>query len=96
MQPIPGYVIQALLARRRAFDRVGTFDESLRFACARDWFMRAEERGCSGALIPEVLTRRRLHQGNFSRRHRAASRDQFLHVVKLMLDCRRSSGAAEP
>jgi hypothetical protein len=93
MQPVPGYVVQTLLARRGAFDRVGVFDESLRFACASDWFMRAQERGCSGALIPEVLTMRRLHQDNFSRRNRDASRDQFLHVVKSMLDRRRRDAA---
>jgi len=96
MQPVPGYVVQTLLARRRAFDRVGPFDESLRFACASDWFMRAEEAGCRGTLVPEVLTRRRLHEDNFSRRHREASRDQFLHVVKAMLDRRRRTGAVEP
>jgi glycosyltransferase involved in cell wall biosynthesis len=96
MQPVPGYVVQTLLARRRAFDRVGPFDESLRFACASDWFMRAEEAGCRGGLVPEVLTRRRLHEDNFSRRHRAASRDQFLHVVKAMLDRRRRTRGVGP
>ena len=95
MQPVPGYVVQTLLAHRRAFDRVGGFDESLRFACAGDWFIRATEQGASGVLIPEVLTRRRLHQDNFSRRHRNASRDQFLHVVKAMLD-RRRRGPVQP
>jgi glycosyltransferase involved in cell wall biosynthesis len=95
MQPVPGYVVQTLLAHRRAFDSVGGFDESLRFACASDWFIRAAERGARGALVPEVLTRRRLHENNFSRRHREASRDQFLHVLKAMLD-RRRRGPAQP
>jgi len=95
MQPVPGYVVQTLLAHRRAFDKVGGFDESLRFACASDWFIRAAEKGASGVLIPEVLTRRRLHEDNLSRRHRQASRDQFLHVLKAMLD-RRRRGQMQP
>jgi len=89
MQPVPGYVVQTLLARRRAFERVGPFEESLRFACSTDWFIRAREADLRSLLIPEVWTRRRLHEDNFSRRHRESSREQFLHVVKAMLDRRR-------
>jgi glycosyltransferase involved in cell wall biosynthesis len=89
MQPVAGYVVQTLIARREAFDRAGCFDETLRFAFAGDWFLRAAESGSVGSLIPDVLTRRRLHEGNYSRVHRAESRDQFLHVVKAALDRRR-------
>jgi glycosyltransferase involved in cell wall biosynthesis len=92
MQPVPGYVVQTLMARRSVFDTVGRFDESLRFACASDWFLRASESGAAGRLLPDVLTRRRLHESNFSRLNRAASRDQFLHVVKASLDRRRRAG----
>lgn len=94
MRPVPGYVVQTLLARRRAFDVVGLFDESLRFACASDWFMRAEEANVQGKLLEEVLTLRRLHDSNFSRQNRAASHAQFLHVIKSMLDRRRDHAAS--
>jgi glycosyltransferase involved in cell wall biosynthesis len=89
MQPVPGYVVQTLLARRSAFETVGAFDEALRYAAAGDWFLRAADDGVRGILVPEVLTQRRLHDANFSRLNRAASRDQFLHVVKATLDRRR-------
>ena len=89
MQPVPGYVVQTLMARRSAFDTVGRFDEDLRFAFAGDWFLRAREAGVPGLLLPEVLTRRRLPTDNFSRRNRGASHEQFLHVVKAALDRRR-------
>jgi hypothetical protein len=89
VEPVPGYVVQTLMARQHVFERVGRFDEALRFACASDWFMRAAECGAVGRLIPDVVTRRRLHEHNFSRRNRAASHDEFLHVVKAMLDRRR-------
>ena len=92
MRPVPGYVVQTLLARRDLFDRTGPFDESLPFAFASDWFLRLREAGDSGVLVPEVLTRRRLHERNHSRLHRQASRDQFLHVVKASLDRRRGRG----
>jgi hypothetical protein len=89
MQPVPGYVAQTLMVRREIFERVGRFDETLHFSFASDWFLHADERGAVGALLPEVLTRRRLHHDNFSRLHRAVSRDEFLHVVKAALDRRR-------
>jgi glycosyltransferase involved in cell wall biosynthesis len=50
-EPVPGYVTQTLLARRSAFDRVGTFDESLKVGDPADWFLRAGESG----LITEYL-----------------------------------------
>lgn len=93
MQPVPGYVVQTLMARRTVFEVIGPFDETLRFASASEWFLRAEDRGVAGCLVPDVLTLRRLHHDNFSRRNRAASHDEFLHVVKAGLDRRRSRGA---
>lgn len=89
MRPVPGYVVQTLMARPEAFARCGRFDASLRFAAATDWFLRAADGDLKGCLLPDILTRRRLHADNFSRRHRAASHDQFLAVVKATLDRRR-------
>jgi glycosyltransferase involved in cell wall biosynthesis len=90
MRPVPGYVVQTLMARRDLFERFASFNEELRFAFASDWFMRASDDGVVGALIPDTLVRRRLHESNYSRVHRAASHDQFLHVLKATLDRRRS------
>jgi glycosyltransferase involved in cell wall biosynthesis len=89
MQPVPGYVAQTLMVRRELLEQDGRFDETLHFSFASDWFLRVGERGAVGTLLAEVLTRRRLHHDNFSRRHRAASHDQFLGVVKAALDRRR-------
>ena len=93
MQPVAGYVVQTLMARRATFGAVGSFDESLRFAFAGEWFIRAGEAGVAGSLLPGVVTRRRLHDSNFSRLNRGASHEQFLQVVKATLDRRRG---AEP
>lgn len=89
MRPVPGYVIQTLLARREAFAEVGRFDETLPYTFAMDWFLRAEDLGVRGILLDDVLTHRRLHDANTSRRNRAASHDEFLHLVKATLDRRR-------
>jgi glycosyltransferase involved in cell wall biosynthesis len=94
MQPVPGYVVQTLIAHPAAFETVGRFDESLRYASASDWFLRAADANAAGVLIPDVVTRRRLHESNFSRVNRTESRAQFLRVVKSTLDRRRAGKPA--
>lgn len=89
MRAVPGYVVQTLLARREAFDAVGRFDPSLPYTFATDWFLRAEDLGVRGVLLDDVLTHRRLHDANTSRTNRAASHDEFLHLIKATLDRRR-------
>lgn len=85
-QPLPGYVSSTLLARREAFDRVGVFDPARGHGEVQDWILRAREADVSIGLLPEVLTRRRLHESNRSRELQAQSREEFLQLVKAKLD----------
>ncbi len=88
-QPLPGYVPQALLARRRLFEAVGCFNPALRHADSTDWFLRAAEYGAVTELLPDVLVYRRIHQSNLSRRSASASRSEYLELLKQTLDRRR-------
>jgi len=88
-KPLPGYVPQALLAKRAVFDAVGDFDSELRHADSTDWFVRAMEQGAATELMPEVLVSRRLHGFNLSRRMASASRQEYLQIVKTILNRRR-------
>lgn len=88
-QPLPGYVPQALLAKRAVFDTVGHFDPALRHADSTDWFVRAMEQGAVTELMPDVLVFRRLHGFNLSRRMASASREEYLQIVKTILNRRR-------
>jgi len=88
-QPVPGYIPDTLLARRSVFDKVGLFDESLWFADAMDWFLRAAEKDVSIEVLPDVLVYHRIHQTNISRRRAADSRSEFLMVVRGTLNQRR-------
>lgn len=87
-QPVPGYVTQALLARRPLFDQVGQFNTALQHGDAQEWFLRAAEHGAVMELLPDVLVYRRLHRANFSREVSAALEDH-LRIVKASLDRRR-------
>jgi glycosyltransferase involved in cell wall biosynthesis len=87
--PVPGYSTVTMLARREVFEAVGPFDAELAHGDAAEFFLRCEEAAVLTELVPEVLVDRRLHRGNRSRERAAASRDQFLTLVKRSLDRRR-------
>ncbi len=90
-QPLPGYTMQALLARRSVFDRVGWFDDSLRAVDDTDWFLRAFEVGVILEMLPDVLVHRRLHDKNLSRSELAY--EALFGVIKNSLDrARRQNG----
>jgi GT2 family glycosyltransferase len=88
-QPMPGYYTQTLLARRDVFESVGQFNSNLRHTHDTDWFLRATEQGVVMELIPDVLVYRRLHQTNRSRVFSASSRDEYLELVKTLVDRQR-------
>jgi glycosyltransferase involved in cell wall biosynthesis len=54
-KPLPGYVPQALLARRTLFETVGHFTTALRYAHATDLFLRAAEHGAIRGNTPGCL-----------------------------------------
>jgi glycosyltransferase involved in cell wall biosynthesis len=93
-RPAPAYLTSALLARRPAFEAIGDFDETMRFGDSAQWFLRAAAGGLVSEVLPEVLYYRRLHHSNRSRRLNAASRDEFLQLIKRQLERRRRDSAS--
>jgi len=63
---VPGFLMEALVARRAAFERVGLFDASFSTAEDTDWFARARDLGIEMEVIPEVLVEKRVHAANTS------------------------------
>lgn len=55
---IPAFTPGALVVRRRVFERVGLFDESLSIAADSDWFIRARGVGARIDLIEPVVLRK--------------------------------------
>lgn len=78
----------ASLLRREAFDRFGTFDESLECSEDLDWFLRLRDGGAPTHVHPEVVQWVRRHGANTT-----IGRDlrelQFIEVLKRSLDRRR-------
>ena len=97
-QALPGYVTSTLLVRRTLFEEVGKFSPTLQHADDTEWFLRVAEHRAVMELLPDVLAYRRLHRENLSRRLAAASRDEYLRIVRATLDRRRrqNGGAILP
>jgi glycosyltransferase involved in cell wall biosynthesis len=90
MRPVAGYATTTMLVRRSMFERVGPLNPELRFADSPEWFVRAEEQGVVVELLPDVLTYHRLHAANLTRRHARESAEEFVDLVKFVLDRKRA------
>jgi glycosyltransferase involved in cell wall biosynthesis len=81
-------LVGTALYRRRVFDRIGGFDEAMRFGEDWDWFMRAREQRVPIVAHDDVTLLYRQHQSNMTR-GLDAKEMHVLDVLKKSLDRRR-------
>ena len=84
--------------RKSVFERVGLFDETMRYSEDVDWFMRAREAGVAIVTIEAVTLFYRQHEQNMTR-GKSTSELNVLKALKKSLDRRREqtgSAAALP
>jgi glycosyltransferase involved in cell wall biosynthesis len=86
----PAFIPSALLVRRAALNKVGTFNTGYRHGNDSDWFFRARDAEVTVAVVPDVLIARRFHAANLSRETDAMQGD-LLRVVKASFDRRRAA-----
>lgn len=87
--PEPGCLPSTLMARRSVFDRIGSFAPGFVLAEAVDWCLRARDAGLRDLMLPEALTYRRIHGGNFSLQQKV-HQINLVRSIKASLDRRRS------
>ena len=87
---VPGFLMEALVARRAAFERVGPFDASFSTAEDTDWFARARDLGVEIELIPEVLVEKRVHGTNSSLNDPLGQRNR-LRAIRASITRKRST-----
>ena len=84
--------LQSCLCRPGVFERVGGFDETLRYCFDWDWFFRARELGVPFHTHPEVTNHYRRHAGNLSAEEDANR--EAAAVFRRSLARRRAGGRA--
>jgi len=82
------------VVRKSVFERIGLFDETMRYSEDVDWFMRARESGAAIVTIDAVTLFYRQHEQNMTR-GKSTSELNVLKALKKSLDRRRErSGSA--
>jgi glycosyltransferase involved in cell wall biosynthesis len=79
------------LFRRRAFARIGTFDENFRISEDIDWFLRAREAQLRMIILRDVTLVYRLHDSNMTR-DLTVRGSGMVTLLKRSLDRRRAAG----
>lgn len=87
----PALLAGGMLVTRRAFDKVGWFNESRRLGDFIDWYARAVECGLRVRVIPDVVLLRRLHDQNMGIRE-AGNRADYARLARAALQRRRKAG----
>ena len=80
--------------RKSVFDRVGLFEETLRYSEDVDWFMRAREEDISMVILGDVTLHYQLHAGNMTRQM-SPERMTMARVMARSLERRRRRGAGQ-
>jgi glycosyltransferase involved in cell wall biosynthesis len=86
----PARQLSAMLIRRPVFDRIGGFDETGRLGDAIDWVARLSDHGLGVLTLDRLVLRRRIHGHNMGVL-RQTQRNEYLHVLKGVIDRRRAA-----
>ena len=88
-----GEGLNCLLLRASTFRRVGALDEAMRATAVYDWLGRAKALGLTSVMLPDIVTRRRLHPGNWTRLNRARLEAESLRALRAQILRRRAAGS---
>ena len=95
-EPVFSVNLGSAVIRRSVFERVGLFDETMRYSEDVDWFMRAREGRVRIKTIDAVTMFYRQHEQNMTR-GKSPSELNVLKALKRSLDRRRErTGIASP
>jgi len=87
-EPMEGHNAGTLLTHIDTFRKVGPLNESFRIGEFFEWYGRAVDLGLKIAMLPQVVTMRRLHGANHSLKRKTEAVG-YAHVLKAILDRRR-------
>jgi glycosyltransferase involved in cell wall biosynthesis len=95
---VPGYLPEALMARRAAFDRVGLFDTTMKQGEDTEWYARAQDFGVPMAVLPDCLLHKRLHATTttYGEGRTDLLQRQLVRVARRTLERKRAAASQPP
>ncbi|MBB6309808.1 glycosyltransferase family 2 protein [Xanthobacter tagetidis] len=87
----PGFVKGTMLLRRAAFERLGSFNETRLFADFIAWYAQACIAGFHWRMLDHLVLLRRIHGANMGRRERPRQREDYLGIMKALIDAKRGA-----
>jgi glycosyltransferase involved in cell wall biosynthesis len=91
-QVLNGTGKSALLCRPTVFEKVGGFNEDTQLGDFLEWFGLCQLKGIIHTTLPEVLTYRRVHDGNMSQ---GASASDYLKLLRRHLQHKAAAKTSE-
>src|SRR5262249_9835848 len=88
------WVPSATVIRRECFERVGHYDETLRFGEDLEWLARAPDAGFAGTVVDDVLFTRRVHRTNLMHEH--TDGDLQRAIARIMFRRRKETRGSSP
>ncbi|MFE1744118.1 glycosyltransferase family 2 protein [Coleofasciculus sp. H7-2] len=88
---VSGHIPSALLIKRDAFFRVGSFETKWNLAEFACWYVRAVEVKLRMKMLPYLVAKRRIHKTNKGIRERQFQ-TEYIKILKASLDRRRAAG----
>ncbi|MBD1877295.1 glycosyltransferase family A protein [Coleofasciculus sp. FACHB-T130] len=88
---VPGHIPSALLIKRDAFFRVGSFEPNWTIAEFASWYVRAVELKLRMKVLPYLVAKRRIHKKNKGITERQFQ-TEYIKILKASLDRRRAAG----
>jgi len=88
------FLVGCGLYRRRTFERVGLFDETMRYSEDTDWFFRCREANLAYLVLPDVTVLYRRHAGGMTHGLDAVGKG-YLAALKKSIDRRRALAAGK-
>lgn len=91
--PLPGYSSNAILIKRSAIERLGMFHEDYQSAESISWFAEILTKHPNLLMLPDVVTRRRIHGENVSLKMQQVKNREMLRILKRSIDQKRAKGS---
>jgi glycosyltransferase involved in cell wall biosynthesis len=89
-RPLIGYSPSAIKIKRSALAKTGLFHEDFQGGEAISWFANVFERDVNIFILPDIISRRRIHGNNLSIRKSQGKEKTITQILKLSLDRRRA------